>query len=149
MHIRSLLFVGRRNAARSIMAESCFNAAAILGWRAFSAGWQSQESVDSLTKRTLASQGFPVDALYSKPVDIFRQAGAPKIELCVFLDDRLPTDADLYPGSKEYWRIGDPCGKKNGETAYSKALGIVTARISGLILSGKLLDPVAELRAAS
>jgi protein-tyrosine-phosphatase len=149
MQIRSLLFVGRRNAARSIMAESCFNAASIIGWRAFSAGWQSQESVDSTTKMALAHQGFPVDSLYSKPVDIFRQAGAPKIDLCIFLDDHLPADADLYPGSKEYWRIGDPSGKKNGDAAYAQALGIVTARVSGLILSGNLQDPVAELRAAS
>ena len=87
MHIHSVLFIGRRNAARSIMAEACFNSASIIGWRAFSAGWQSQSGVDHLALKVLDQHGFPVDALYSKPDDIFRQAGAPDVDLCIFLDD--------------------------------------------------------------
>jgi arsenate reductase (thioredoxin) len=138
MEFQSILFVGQRNAARSIMAETCFNSAAIIGWRAFSAGWQTQLSIDPMTLRVLAVQGFPTDSLSSKPVDIFRQTGAPKIDLCIFLDERLPTDAGLYPGQKEYWRIANPCGAGHELRAYQDALRLVTVRISDLFLSGRL-----------
>lgn len=148
MHIRSVLFIGRRNAARSIMAEACFNSASIIGWRAFSAGWRSQSAVDAMALKALDRHGFPADALYSKPDDIFRQAGAPDIDLCIFLDDILPSDADRYPGAKEYWRIGDPHGADDANQAYEEALGIVMARMSGLILSGRLVNLANGLRAA-
>jgi protein-tyrosine-phosphatase len=138
MEFRSILFVGQRNAARSIMAETCFNAAAIVGWRAFSAGWQTQLSIDPMTLRLLAKQGFPTDSLSSKPVDIFRQAGAPAIDLCIFLDERLPADAASYPGMKEYWRIADPQGAEREFPAYENALAKINKKISDLILSGRL-----------
>lgn len=141
MHIRSLLFVGRRNAARSIMAEACFNTAAVTGWRAFSAGWQTQHQVDSMALRTLAKQNFPTDALYSKPVDIFLQEGAPAIDLCVFMDNHLPHDAGDYPGETEHWRIANPHGKTDVSLAYAQTLDLVTERISDLILSGRLYRP--------
>ena len=138
MEFRSILFVGQRNAARSIMAETCFNSASINGWRAFSAGWQTQLSIDPMTLRLLASQGYPTDSLSSKPVDIFRQRGAPAIDLCIFLDERLPDDASSYPGMKEYWRIADPCGVERESAAYGDALGKINIKISDLILSGRL-----------
>lgn len=141
MHIRSLLFIGRRNAARSIMAEACFNTAGVTGWRAFSAGWQTEHEVDKATLRTLSTQGFPTDALYSKPVDIFLQEGAPQIDLCVFMDSDLPPDADNYPGEAEHWRIANPFSKRRVPSAYEEALGLVTTRISDLILSGRLFRP--------
>ncbi len=140
MHIRSLLFIGRRNAARSVMAEACFNSASIIGWRAFSAGWQSQNGVDELALKVLDRHGFPTDALYSKPVDIFRQDGAPEIDLCIFLDDILPPDVEKYPGVKDYWRIGDPHNANDARQAYEDALGLVMAKTSAIILSGKLLN---------
>ncbi|MEM7463254.1 MAG: hypothetical protein AAF362_11320 [Pseudomonadota bacterium] len=140
MHIRSLLFIGRRNAARSVMAEACFNSASIIGWRAFSAGWQSQNDVDELALKVLDRHGFPTDDLYSKPVEIFRQDGAPDIDLCIFLDDILPPDVEKYPGVKDYWRIGDPQNANNKKQAYEDALGLVMAKTSAIILSGKLLN---------
>ena len=140
MRIRSVLFVGRRNAARSIMAESCFNAVAIPIWRAFSAGWQPEEKPDAGALRALARAGFPTDSFGPKPMAIFRQAGAPLIDLCIFLDDELPPDADSYPGKREYWRIPDPAGRADDEAAYREVLDMVTARIGELILSGRLFD---------
>ncbi len=141
MHIRSLLFIGRRNAARSIMAEACFNTAGVIGWRAFSAGWQTEHEVDTTALRTLAGEGFPTDALYSKPVDIFLQEGAPQIDLCVFMDNDLPADAGNYPGEAEHWRIANPFSKTRTRIAYEETLGLVTGRISDLILSGRLFRP--------
>lgn len=138
MHIRSVLFVGRRNAARSIMAESCFNAAAIPSWRAFSAGWQPEPKTDARTLRVLEKAGFPADAFEPKPIAVFRQPGAPLIDLCVFLDDELPADVESYPVQREYWRIPDPSARADAERAYLEALDKVTARIGELILSGRL-----------
>lgn len=139
MEINSLLFVGRRNAARSIMAETCFNAAGFTGWRAFSAGWQTQHRVDRLAISVLASQGFETDSLSSKPVAIFRQAGAPAIHRCIFLDDLLPPDVEDYPGPREYWRIEDPSAAADRRAAYEAALAEVCERVGELVLSGRLI----------
>jgi arsenate reductase (thioredoxin) len=149
MQIRSVLFIGQRNAARSIMAETCFNAAGLVGWRAFSAGWQTQLSIDAMTLRVLGEQGFPTDTLSSKPVDIFRQQGAPDIELSVFMDERLPADVASYPGRTEHWRVDNPHGVDAGLAAYREALRVVTARISDLILSGRLPKFDSDYRIAS
>lgn len=148
MRIRSALFVGRRNAARSIMAESCFNAAAIPSWRAFSAGWQPEGRTDARTLRALERAGFPTDTFEPKPMAVFRQAGAPLIDLCVFLDDILPADVESYPARREYWRIPDPSARRDAERAYLEALDMVTARIGDLILSGRLF-PDSDLPMAS
>jgi len=148
MRIQSVLFVGRRNAARSVMAEICFNAAAIPTWRAFSAGWQPANGVDRLALRALAEGGFPSDPVTPKPVGIFLQPGAPKIDLCVFLDTELPNDIASYPAAREFWRIGDPSGAGNKGSgaggskreAYREALTSVTGRMSDLIVSGRLVE---------
>ena len=136
MHIRSVLFVGRRNAARSVMAEICFNAAALPGWRAFSAGWQPADEVDRHAIKALAAEGFPVDAVTPKPIDIFLQPGAPRVDLCVFLDRHLPSDIASYPAVRQFWQIADP--SKGGPAAYRDTLTEITGRMSELILSGKL-----------
>ena len=144
MQIRSVLFVGRRNAARSVMAETCFNAAEIPGWRAFSAGWQTQHSVDRNTVRTLAANGFPTDTLSSKPVAIFLQAGAPVIDLCVFMDEDLPPDVGNYPAAREYWKIPDPSKAEDLKAAHQQALETIMERISMLVISGRLAMPLAK-----
>ncbi|MCU0790469.1 MAG: hypothetical protein MUE79_05375 [Nitratireductor sp.] len=144
MEIKSVLFVGRRNAARSVMAETCFNAAGVPGWRAFSAGWQTQHSIDRHTIRTLAANGFETDTLSSKPVMIFLQAGAPAINLCVFLDEDLPPDVENYPAAREYWKIPDPSQTSDASAAYQTTLDAIMARISTLVISGKLALPLAK-----
>ncbi len=138
MTIRSVLFVGRRNAARSLMAETCFNAASIHGWRAFSAGWQTELEVDRNAVRALRARGFPTDALSSKPVSIFRQAGAPVIDLCVFMDVELPADVSDYPALREHWHVADPHGAPDVKAAYDGALDEIMRKISGMILTGRL-----------
>ncbi len=144
MKIKSVLFVGRRNAARSVMAETCFNAAGIPGWRAFSAGWQTQNSIDAHAIRTLAANGFETDTLSSKPVAIFLQEGAPEIDLCVFLDEDLPPDVQNYPAARESWKIPDPSREADQRPAYQMALDAIVARISTLVISGKLAMPLAK-----
>lgn len=149
MGMRTLLFVGRRNAARSVMAETCFNAAGIAGWRAFSAGWQTQNSVDRQALAVLEANGLATDALTSKPVAIFRQAGAPAIDYCVFLDEILPPDVADYPGPRDFWRIADPSREAGRGGAYEKALGEISRRVALLAASGRLLELAPELAIAS
>ena len=144
MQIRSVLFVGRRNAARSVMAETCFNAAESPGWRAFSAGWQTEHSVDRTAVKTLAANGFPTDTLSSKPVAIFLQAGAPAIDLCVFMDEDLPPDVGNYPAAREYWKIPDPSKAGDLKSAHQEALKAIMERISMLVISGRLAMPLAK-----
>ena len=138
MHIRSVLFVGRRNAARSVMAEICFNAVELPSWRAFSAGWQPAERVDRHALRALSDGGFPADTVTPKPIGIFLQPGAPRVDLCVFLDNELPADIAAYPAMREFWRIDDPSHGARGPGAYRDALMTITGRLSEMILSGRL-----------
>jgi protein-tyrosine-phosphatase len=137
MNIRSVLFVGRRNAARSVMAEICFNAAELPAWRAFSAGWQPAAGA----LRALAKGGFPVDSVTPKPIGIFLQPGAPKVDLCIFLDTELPANISAYPASREFWQVPDPNRGAAGHAAYRDTLAAITSRMSELILSGRLAQP--------
>lgn len=141
MDVSSILFIGRRNAARSIMAGTCFNAAGVSGSRAFSAGWQTLSSVDRLAISVLAARGFETDSLYSKPVAIFRQSGAPAIHRCIFMDDTLPPDVEDYPAVREYWRIADPSAAPERRPAYEAALREIRGKVGELVLSGKLFGP--------
>jgi len=143
MRIRSILFIGRRNAARSLMAECCLNAADMPGWRAFSAGWQPADKADPKALAALAAAGFPTGGLQPKPLAIFRQAGAPQIDLSVFLDGVTPGEVAAFPGQREIWPIACP-GRIDSTAAYREALDAVAARIGGLILSGRLaqVDPL-------
>ncbi|MCB1464294.1 MAG: hypothetical protein KDJ90_18185 [Nitratireductor sp.] len=141
MHIQSVLFVGRRNAARSVMAEICFNAVELPSWRAFSAGWQPVEKVDRHALHVLAEGGFPSDTVTPKPVDIFLQPGAPRVDLCIFLDKKLPANVAAYPGVREFWQIADPSHGNSGPAAYRDTLMSITGRLSELILSGRLAHP--------
>lgn len=142
--MQSILFVGRRNSARSIMAETCFNAAAVPGWRAFSAGWQPQLEIDRGALKVLSRNGFSTDGLSSKPIQIFGQTGAPEIHLCVFLDESLPADAARYPGEHMHWSLPDPSAglKTERGSRYETALSVVTVRVSELVFSGRLFPPV-------
>lgn len=139
--MQSILFVGRRNAARSIMAETCFNATGTPDWRAFSAGWQPQMEIDRTALKVLAGNGFGTEGLSSKPIEIFAQAGAPEIHLCVFLDEALPGNAGDYPGEHMHWSLPDPSAEGPGSrrSRYEAALAIVTVRVSELVFSGRLL----------
>ena len=139
MEIQSLLFVGRRNAARSIMAETCFNGLGVPGWRAFSAGWETRDSVDRQAIAVLAGAGHATDTLYSKPVAIFTQPGAPSIRVCIFLDEVMPADVENYPAAREHWNIPDPSRRPDRRQACSEALDAISARIAELILSGRLM----------
>ena len=130
MPVRSVLFVGRRNAARSVIAESCFNAAQIAGWRAFSAGWQISGAVDRHALAVLAKNGFPVDSLSPKPIDIFRQPGAPQIDLVAFLDEVLPPEVAAFPCPCEYWRIPDPFAAADPRITYKATLDLIVQRIA-------------------
>jgi len=138
MEPKSLLFVGRRNAARSIMAETCFNTAGLDGWRAFSAGWECETRVDRNALAVLSARGYETDRLYSKPVAIFRQAGAPRIDYCVFLDSPVPPDVEDTPAPREYWKVADPARRPDRRAACEEAFGEISARVRELLASGRL-----------
>lgn len=138
MEPKSVLFVGRRNAARSIMAETSFNAAAAAGWRAFSAGWECETRVDRNALAVLSSKGYETDRLYSKPAAIFRQAGAPRIDYCVFLDSPVPPDVEDTPAPREYWTVADPARRADRRAACEEAFAEIAGKVRELLGSGRL-----------
>jgi hypothetical protein len=77
-------------------------------------------------------------------VAIFLQAGAPAIDLCVFMDEDLPPDVGNYPAAREYWKIPDPSKARDPKAAHQQALETIMERISMLVISGRLAMPLAK-----
>ena len=137
MQPRSILFAGRRNAARSLIAESCFNAADVAGWRAFSAGWSPCESADGHALAVLRDNGLPSEGLQPKAMELFCLAGAPQIDLCVFLDANAPEIALPDHSRSICWHIPDPQSDPS-PNAYARVLDLIGHGIAGLIISGEI-----------
>ncbi|MEZ5871350.1 MAG: hypothetical protein R3D32_05810 [Nitratireductor sp.] len=144
MQTRSVLFAGRRNAARSVIAEACFNAAEIPGWRAFSAGWATADKVDQSAIRVLRENRLPVEGLQPKSIELFALAGAPQIDLCIHLDMNAPEFELAGNHRKLCWHVPDPKDDPSPK-AYAKVLDLVGHAIAGLIVSGDITPRFPEL----
>ncbi|MCB1429779.1 MAG: hypothetical protein KDJ66_11745 [Nitratireductor sp.] len=137
MQPRSILFAGRRNAARSLIAESCFNAADVAEWRAFSAGWSPGEAADREALSVLKNNGLPSEGLQPKAIELFFLEGAPRIDLCIFMDENSLGIALPDHGNAICWRVPDP-SLDPSPAAYLRVLDLVGHAIAGLIVSGSI-----------
>ncbi|MFZ1814991.1 MAG: hypothetical protein WBO55_12955 [Rhizobiaceae bacterium] len=140
MATRSILFVGKRNAARSLMAEAAFNAIGMTGWRAFSAGTRPSASPDRHALKALRKWGLPHDGLEPKPHSVFRLSGGP----CVDLEIHFAHDQLIERGSLSIlaWEISDPA-QSGTLQAYHNSLDRICHEIGKLLFSG-FLDQVQQ-----
>lgn len=103
--MKRLLFIDRRNTARSQMAEAWFNRFAE-GWaKASSCGTMPAATPDPHTTRVLAEQGIDTQNLIPKPIHNSLLAQA---------DYVVMMGKDIYPGAftpDAIWDFADPTGK--------------------------------------
>ncbi len=104
-----VLFLGKRNAARTILAEAVTRAWAGGQIEAFSAGTDPAGSVDRLALEVLQWMDLPTGGLRSKAVWEFDQPDAPAIDLVIALCDE-PGACPAWPGHPAVacWPISDP-----------------------------------------
>jgi len=104
---RVVLFVCVENAARSLMAESIFNAHPPLGWRAESAGTEPAHAPNPRTSRMLKEIGLE---LPPHPPRLLTREMAQRATLSITMGclDNASCPAFLLKGMTEDWALPDP-----------------------------------------
>ena len=107
----SLLFISRRNAARSLMAEAVVDRHGKGRFRAFGAAVDPATKVDPSTLHVLEQSGYPTKALRTKHRREFSEPGAPVLDF-VFALSATPSREAFpdWPGKPiaSHWRYPDP-----------------------------------------
>lgn len=85
--IRNLLFLGRKNAGPTLIAEAILRKKAGEWYEVFSAGVEAIEIPDPNVMGLLAARSFDTDLLWSKSVESLLESGAPRIDLIITLGD--------------------------------------------------------------
>ena len=107
----SMLFISRRNSARSLMAEAVVNRHGKDRFRAFSAAVDPATEVDPTTLQVLEQGGYPTEGLRPKHWREFSKPGAPVFDFVFTLSDTASREAfPEWPGKpvSSHWRYPDP-----------------------------------------
>jgi arsenate reductase (thioredoxin) len=107
----AMLFISRRNSARSLMAESVVNRHGNGRFSGFSAGVEPAASVDPITLQVLQQGGYPTDGLRSKHWREFTERDAQLFDFVFMLSDTASKEAfPDWPGkpASAHWRYPDP-----------------------------------------
>ena len=158
-----VLFVGRENAARSLMAEALLRDLAGDRFEAFSAGVDPADGVDPLALRTLDLAQIPADGLRVKQIGEFLNGGGMNLDFVIVVSDRVGAD-DLppFPGNPMVvnWGTDDPRAADGTEperqVVYGRALrqlrnrievfaNLSIERLDRLVLQAKL-DTLGDVR---
>jgi arsenate reductase (thioredoxin) len=113
----NVLFLGGRNAARSIMAEAILNREGMGRYRAFSAGCKPGGDVHPATLELLAKLGFDVSRLVSKSWLNFVGPDAAPLDFVFTVCDRALDAACVWPGKPVtgHWGLPDPAAVRGKE----------------------------------
>lgn len=107
----NVLFLGRRNAARSLMAEAMLNRDGRGRFQAFSAGREPKPLADLFAVQALQETEYSVVDLQPKSWERFACAGAPVMDVVITLCDHfVGVAAPAWPGAPVtvHWPIDDP-----------------------------------------
>jgi arsenate reductase len=113
----SVLFISRRNSARSLMAEAVVNRHGKGRFRAFSAGVEPATEADRMTAEVLEQGGYPAAELRPKHWSEFTRPDSPVFDFVFTLSDTASKDTfPDWPGkpASSHWRYPDPI-KSAGE----------------------------------
>jgi arsenate reductase (thioredoxin) len=106
-----VLFISRRNSARSLMAEAVVNRHGGDNFRAFSAGVEPTDTADAVALEVLEQAGYPTQGLRPKHWSEFGRADAPPFDFVFTLSatasrEKFPD----WPGkpASAHWRYPDP-----------------------------------------
>ena len=106
-----VLFISRRNAARSLMAEAVVNRHGGGRFRAFSAAVEPAREPDPLALQVLEQSGYPTAGLRPKHWSEFSEPDAPVFDFVFTLSDTASREAfPEWPGkpASSHWRYTDP-----------------------------------------
>ncbi|HET6160742.1 MAG TPA: arsenate reductase ArsC [Dongiaceae bacterium] len=109
--IYRVLFLSRRNSARSILAEAILNRDGQGRFRAYSAGVAPAAAIDPHVVELLKSNGFPVDELRAKHFRDFAAEGAHDLDFVFTLSDTAAHESlPEWPGLPvtAHWSSPDP-----------------------------------------
>lgn len=132
--VRNVLFLGSGNSASSLMAEAILRRIAGRRFEAFSAGTRPRGEPNPQAMAMLRELGHDTEHLYSKPVDIFREDDAPRMDIVISVCDRAASeDCPAWPGAplQGHWSVPDPVELGTPE-AYAGAYLTLRDRLEAL-----------------
>jgi protein-tyrosine-phosphatase len=106
-----VLFISRRNSARSLIAEAVVNRHGKGRFRAFSAGVEPTHEADKATIELLEKCGYVTANLRPKHWSEFTHTDAPRLDFVFTLSDTASKDKfPEWPGkpASSHWRYPDP-----------------------------------------
>lgn len=134
--VYNVLFLCKRNSARSIMAEAIINRIGGGRFRGFSAGSHPVGKINPLVLELLDRHQFATQGLRSKSWDEFAGPDAPHMDFVITLCDQAKAEVcPEWPGSPitAHWGIPDPAAvngtAEQGMAAFRAALNTLERRI--------------------
>lgn len=110
--MRNILVLCKSNAARSIMVETCINATAAEGWRAFSAGSHPEAQINTYTVMALRERGFAIEHdRQPQSWDVFCGERAPRFDVVLTVCEDVSWEKlPAWPGAPRllHWALPDP-----------------------------------------
>jgi arsenate reductase (thioredoxin) len=113
-----MLFISRRNSARSLMAEAVVNRPGGGRFRAYSAAVEPAEVADPLTLEVLQEAGYQTDGLRPKHWRDFTRLEAPVLDFVFTLSNTASREVfPDWPGKpvSSHWHYPDPVAVKGDE----------------------------------
>lgn len=136
---RRILFVGRWNATRSILAEAIANRFAREEFQAYSAGLTPGGAIDPLAENLLRRRGFATDSLFSKHWQEFLPPATPW-DAVIRLSNRATFKAAIpVPVARveAEWMIADPSALRldaaDLAVAYAETFRVLFNRIESML----------------
>ena len=130
--IHQVLFLSRRNSARSIMAEALLNRDGKGHFRAYSAGVLPPTAIEPVVLELLRSVKLPTEGLRSKHYREFSQAGSQDLDFVFTLSDTAAGEPmPEWPGMPvtAHWSCPDPVLVEGEEWEKKQAFGRVMTEL--------------------
>ena len=147
----NVLFLSRRNTARSIFAEAVVNHKGRGRFRAFSAGVEPGGELDPMALDILKLSGYPTEGLHPKHWKEFAGPEAAPLDFVFMLcDHETGEDTPNWPGQPVTadWRYPDPAAFAGDEWERRKSLSEILAALERQFSAFSQL-PVGSLEAKS
>src|SRR5215813_14297616 len=111
----AVLFMSRRNSARSLMAEAVVNRHGKGRFRAFSAAIEPSAAADKMAVEVLEQVGYSAVGLRPKHWSEFMRPSAPVFDFVFTLSDSASRRFPDWPGkpASSHWRYPDPISSKS------------------------------------
>jgi len=134
--IFNVLFVCRRNSARSIMAEAILQREGFGRFNAYSAGSDPEANIDPITQELLQQFNHPTEKLTPKTWDQFVGEDTPEMDFVFSIDENIANEnCPDWSGDPMFaqWGIPDPVGFDGTDVETRALFNDVYGRISNRV----------------